>query len=133
MTLVGGWLQGLPPHPLDKDRSVDESGLIRSYAGLGEETEQRVRQFEMETRAHLYRDTRSPGLPSGIYGTTTKQPPETEKLKQEKIKIEAEWRRAKEDLENEDFYDQLADNPSSELHTMSFTDYFLYSFVSQFF
>jgi len=110
---------------MERDRSVDESGLILSYAGLGEETEKRVRQFEMETRAHLYRDARSPGLPSasaGIYGTTTGpsgvgsgNKPEPGKLSAEKIRLEAEWRKAKEDLENEDFYDQLADNPSSEL------------------
>jgi len=110
---------------------VDESGLIRSYAGLGQETEERVRQFEMETRAMLYRDGRSPGLTaggrdstgsgSGLNGQPFSTSPgpgpkqtEDEKLRQEKLRLDAEWRRAKDDLENEDFYDQLADNPSSK-------------------
>jgi hypothetical protein len=94
---------------------VDESGLIRSYAGLGQETEERVRQFEMETRAMLHRDGRSPGLSGGSReGVNGQQngPPgsklsDEEKMKQEKLRLEAEWRKAKDDMETEDFYDQL--------------------------
>jgi hypothetical protein len=38
----------------------------------------------------------------------------TDPIKEHRMRVEAEWKRAKDDLENEDFYDQLADNPSSK-------------------
>ena len=105
---------------------MDESGHIRSYASLGAETEQRVRQFEMETRAMLTRDGRSPN-PTGVAASAFafNRPgsasssglprSEEERLRFEKLKVEAELRKAKDDMENEDFYDQLADNPSSKI------------------
>ncbi|CAG7815071.1 unnamed protein product, partial [Allacma fusca] len=131
---------GLPlaPAPLkSNERAIDESGLIRSYAGLGAETEQRVRQFELETRAMLTRDGRSPNpnnsafvaasvpttitssipsKPVGQQGISPQSNQPEEERRLEKLRLEAEWRKAKDDLENEDFYDQLADNPSSIVH-----------------
>ena len=106
-------IQGLPP---SNSRPVDESGLIRSYAGLGEETEQRVKQFEMETRALLHRDARSPVLSNSTNYMRKIDNGNGDPIKQERMRVEAAWKRAKDDLERDDFYDQLADNPSSEQH-----------------
>ena len=120
------FFQELPASTSTKS-AVDESGHIRSYASLGAETEQRVRQFEMETRAMLTRDGRSPN-PTGVAASafSFNRPistsaagglptSEEERLRFEKLKVEAELRKAKDDMENEDFYDQLADNPSSKI------------------
>lgn len=105
LTIFIDLLQGLPPNP----RPIDEGGLIRSYAGLGEETEQRVKQFELETKALLLREGRSP-----INSKRSSEEIVTDPILLNRQKVEAELKKAKDDLENEDFYDQLADNPSSK-------------------
>ena len=74
---------------------------IRSYTGLSASTQERIRRFEMETRAMLHRDL-------------TKHRRETERRELERKRLEELWQRAKQDMESEDILDQLADNPSGK-------------------
>lgn len=76
---------------------------IRSYAGLSASTQERIRRFEMETRAMLHRDL-------------TKHRRETERRDVERRRLEELWQRAKQDMESEDILDQLADNPTGEIN-----------------
>jgi hypothetical protein len=78
---------------------------------LNEETEQRVRKFELETRAMLSREDRSPSA----VNIGTKPPGTLDDFKLRRLmNLDDELLKAKADLENEDIYDQLADNPSSK-------------------
>ncbi|XP_045115664.1 rho GTPase-activating protein 21-A-like isoform X7 [Portunus trituberculatus] len=79
---------------------------IRSYAGLSASTQERIRKFEMETRAMLHRDL-------------TRHRRETERRDAERQRIEEELQRAKQDMESEDLLDQLADNPSEVVRKIS--------------
>lgn len=106
-------MQGLPSKPPSKSRPVDERGFIRSYAGLNEETEQRVKRFEQETRAMLSREDRSPH--ASIINMGSRLLAGGSRL----VNLDDELERAREDLENEDIYDQLADNPSSTFSLFS--------------
>ncbi|XP_035705583.1 uncharacterized protein LOC110845747 isoform X4 [Folsomia candida] len=103
-------IYGLPTNSSKKGKpSIDDAGFIRSYAGLNEETEQRVRKFELETRAMLSREDRSPH--SSIVNVGAKQLGGIRLLN-----LDDELQKAKDDLENDDIYDQLAENPSSIIH-----------------
>lgn len=79
---------------------------IRSYAGLSASTQERIRRFEMETRAMLHRDL-------------TRHRRETERRDAERQRIEELLQRAKQDMESEDILDQLADNPTGKIGTIS--------------
>lgn len=79
---------------------------IRSYAGLSASTQERIRKFEMETRAMLHRDL-------------TRHRRETEKRDVERQRLEELWQRAKQDMESEDILDQLADNPTGKIKAYS--------------
>ncbi|XP_063603308.1 rho GTPase-activating protein 21-like isoform X4 [Penaeus indicus] len=79
---------------------------IRSYAGLSASTQERIRRFEMETRAMLHRDL-------------TKHRRETERRDVERRRLEELWQRAKQDMESEDILDQLADNPTEVVRKIS--------------
>lgn len=79
---------------------------IRSYAGLSASTQERIRRFEMETRAMLHRDL-------------TRHRRETERRDVERQRLEELWQRAKQDMESEDILDQLADNPTGKIGTIS--------------
>lgn len=79
---------------------------IRSYAGLSASTQERIRRFEMETRAMLHRDL-------------TRHRRETERRDAERLRLEELWQRAKQDMESEDILDQLADNPTGKIGTIS--------------
>ena len=79
---------------------------IRSYAGLSASTQERIRRFEMETRAMLHRDL-------------TRHRRETERRDAERQRLEELWQRAKQDMESEDILDQLADNPTGKIGTIS--------------
>ncbi|KAG0721507.1 hypothetical protein GWK47_046303 [Chionoecetes opilio] len=79
---------------------------IRSYAGLSASTQERIRRFEMETRAMLHRDL-------------TRHRRETERRDVERQRLEELWQRAKQDMESEDILDQLADNPTGKTGTIS--------------
>jgi hypothetical protein len=104
----------LPSKPPKTTKPIDDAGFIRSYAGLNEETEQRVRKFELETRAMLSREDRSPHSSAVNVGVGPIKPVKIEDMNINRLKLDDELQRAKDDLENEDIYDQLADNPSSE-------------------
>merc|ERR1712106_942316 len=74
---------------------------IRSYAGLSASTQERIRRFEMETRAMLHRDMlrhrkAMPSLPSSA---------KTEKRAVERSRLEEALQRAKQDVESEDILD----------------------------
>lgn len=69
---------------------------IRTYAGLSASTQERIRRFEMETRAMLMKKD------------VTRHRREV----LDKHKVEEELQKAKKDLETEDIFDKLADNPS---------------------
>lgn len=99
---------------LQEYKPVDEKGFIRSYAGLNEVTERRIRNFEMETKAMLCRDDRSPN--SSALNIGTKPIKGIEDIRQQQMRLDDELRKAKDDLEQEDIYDQIADNPSSKCH-----------------
>ena len=47
---------------------------------------------------------------------------DTERTKEQKQKLEEEWKKAKNDLENEDLLDRLADNPSGKGPLIDFFD-----------
>merc|ERR1712142_1264749 len=79
---------------------------IRSYAGLSASTQERIRRFEMETRAMLHRDMR-------------RHRKETEKRAVERSRLEEALQRAKQDMESEDILDQLADNPTDMVKKIS--------------
>lgn len=79
---------------------------IRSYAGLSASTQERIRRFEMETRAMLHRDL-------------TRHRRETERRDAERQRLEELWQRAKQDMESEDILDQLADNPTGKIGSVS--------------
>ncbi|XP_050691125.1 uncharacterized protein LOC126982886 isoform X3 [Eriocheir sinensis] len=79
---------------------------IRSYAGLSASTQERIRRFEMETRAMLHRDL-------------TRHRRETERRDVERQRLEELWQRAKQDMESEDILDQLADNPTEVVRKIS--------------
>lgn len=85
---------------------VGDEVAIRSYAGLSASTQERIRRFEMETRAMLHRDL-------------TRHRRETERRDVERQRLEELWQRAKQDLESEDILDQLADNPTGEIKICS--------------
>ncbi|XP_043231294.1 rho GTPase-activating protein 23-like isoform X3 [Amphibalanus amphitrite] len=78
--------------------AVQDDTAIRSYAGLSETTQERIRRFEEETRAMLQRDKL--------------REREARDLDLQRQRIEREWARAKQDLEHPDFLDELADNPA---------------------
>jgi len=99
--------------PPKRTKPIDEAGFIRSYAGLNEETEERVKKFELETRAMLSREDRSPYSSAQNVGIGHNKPVKLDEININRLKLDHELQRAKDDLENEDFYDQLADNPSS--------------------
>lgn len=77
------------------DQSPSDDMAIRSYAGLNASTQERIRKFEMETRAMLQRETQR-----------------HRKELIDKQKLEEQLQKAKRDLETEDIFDRLADNPS---------------------
>ncbi|XP_071551756.1 uncharacterized protein [Panulirus ornatus] len=79
---------------------------IRSYAGLSASTQERIRRFEMETRAMLHRDL-------------TRHRRETERRDAERQRLEELWQRAKQDMESEDILDQMADNPTEVVRKIS--------------
>ncbi|XP_069194970.1 rho GTPase-activating protein 21 isoform X5 [Procambarus clarkii] len=79
---------------------------IRSYAGLSASTQERIRRFEMETRAMLHRDL-------------TRHRRETERRDVERQRLEELWQRAKQDMESEDILDQMADNPTEVVRKIS--------------
>lgn len=66
-----------------------------------------MRKFELETRAMLSREDRSPH--SSIVNVGAKQLGGIRLLN-----LDDELQKAKDDLENDDIYDQLAENPSSK-------------------
>lgn len=74
---------------------------IRSYTGLKASTQERIRRFKMETLAMLHRDV-------------TRHRRETEKRDMERQRLDELWHRAKQDMESEDYLDQLADNPTGK-------------------
>lgn len=76
----------------------DNNLAFRSYAGLSASTQERIRRFEMETRAMMQRDV----------ARHRREMPD-------KRKIEEELQKAKQDLETEDIFDRIADNPSGKL------------------
>ncbi|RXG68271.1 Rho GTPase-activating protein 21, partial [Armadillidium vulgare] len=76
---------------------------IRTYAGLSASTQERIRRFELETRAMLMKKD------------ITKHRREV----LDKHKVEEELQKAKKDLETEDIFDKLADNPSRVMHMMN--------------
>ncbi|XP_066969755.1 rho GTPase-activating protein 21 isoform X18 [Macrobrachium rosenbergii] len=95
----------LAPEPLSL---LGDEVAIRSYAGLSASTQERIRRFEMETRAMLHRDL-------------TKHRRETERRDLERKRLEELWQKAKQDMESEDILDQLADNPTEVVR--KFSDY----------
>ncbi|ODN05315.1 Rho GTPase-activating protein 21, partial [Orchesella cincta] len=110
--------QSLPADPkAELCKPVDEKGFIRSYAGLNEVTERRIRNFELETRAMLSRDDRSPNSSVFNIGAGSNKPVKAiDDIREQQLKLDDALRRAKDDLETEDIYDQIADNPSSIVH-----------------
>ncbi|GLH06613.1 GTPase-activating protein CdGAPr [Gryllus bimaculatus] len=77
----------------------DDAATIRTYTGLSATTQERIRRFELETKAMLQRDQ-------------SRHRQELERREAEKRRIEQEWQQAKRDLESEDLLDKLADNPA---------------------
>lgn len=64
----------------------------------------------------LSREDRSPHSSAnnvGPSGISTKPVKGIDDLRIHRLKLDDELQRAKDDLENDDFYDKLADNPSS--------------------
>lgn len=99
---------------LQEYKPVDEKGFIRTYAGLNEVTERRIRNFERETKAMLYRDDRSPN--SSVLNVGPNKPIKgIEDIRQQQMKLDDALKKAKDDLEQDDIYDQIADNPSSTI------------------
>ncbi|KAK7073747.1 hypothetical protein SK128_025901 [Halocaridina rubra] len=105
-------LTGNPVNQQSSQSASEPSSLlgdevaIRSYAGLSASTQERIRRFEMETRAMLHRDL-------------NKHRRETERRDIERRKLEELWQRAKQDMESEDILDQLADNPTEVVRKIS--------------
>ncbi|XP_042207137.1 rho GTPase-activating protein 21-B-like isoform X2 [Homarus americanus] len=85
---------------------VGDEVAIRSYAGLTASTQERIRRFEMETRAMLHRDV-------------TRHRRETERRDIERQRLDELWQRAKQDMESEDILDQMADNPTEVVRKIS--------------
>lgn len=96
-----------PGHPwlqsnavVTRSDKIGDEVVFRTYAGLSANTQERIRRFEMETRALLQRDL-------------NRQRKENEQRLMEQQRVEIEWQRAKRELEQEDSLDLLADNLST--------------------
>lgn len=100
ITGVGG-----RPTGVRKDGDVSSNGtavgdgVLKTYAGLSASMQERIRQFELETRALLKRDAQN-------------RQKGQERRDLDRQRIEIEWQRAKRDMEQDDFLDRLADDPS---------------------
>ncbi|KAF4520925.1 hypothetical protein B566_EDAN008900, partial [Ephemera danica] len=88
-------VQPSPPQPCEPAKPCD-GATIHTYAGLSASTQERIRRFEMETKAMMSRDP-------------AKHRGETKDL--DKQKLELDWQKAKQELES-DILDEIADNPS---------------------
>ncbi|XP_037084643.1 rho GTPase-activating protein 21-like [Pollicipes pollicipes] len=89
------------------DAPPQDDTAIPSYAGLSQTTQERIRRFEEETlRAMLQREK-------------LKSECEAKDLDLQRARIEREWARAKQDLEQPDFLDELADNPAGVWYPFS--------------
>jgi hypothetical protein len=86
--------QPSPPQPSEPVRPTD-GATIHTYAGLSASTQERIRRFEMETKAMMSRD------PTKLRG---------EMKEADKQKLELDWQKAKQELES-DILDEIADNP----------------------
>ncbi|GAB6020010.1 hypothetical protein CHUAL_002760 [Chamberlinius hualienensis] len=74
---------------------TSDQSVLKTYAGLSASMQERIRKFELETKALLQRDS-----------SATRSDQQLDRQR-----IEDEWQRAKFDLEHdEDFLDRLADN-----------------------
>ncbi|XP_075237153.1 rho GTPase activating protein at 19D isoform X2 [Lycorma delicatula] len=92
-------------HPESTEQSViDEEGAIKTYTGLSSATQERIRRFEMETKAMLHRDASRTRLGG---------PSKEENREWERQRIDREWQQAKRELEVDDILDRIADNPSA--------------------
>ncbi|XP_046993985.1 uncharacterized protein LOC124606066, partial [Schistocerca americana] len=89
-----------------------------TYSGLSATTQERIRRFELETKAMLQRDL-------------TRQRHEQEEREKERRRIEAEWQQAKRELEGDDPLDSLADNPSDITNKIKKSDTSVQSTTSQ--
>lgn len=85
--------------PERKEENLSDE-VVHSYDELSAITQERIRNFEMETRALLQRDTQWP-----------KQSLSSNKVEWEQI--EKEWQKAKIEMEQDDIFDHLADDPSN--------------------
>ncbi|CAM1309539.1 ARHGAP21 (predicted) [Pycnogonum litorale] len=83
-----------------EDKSKEKSP---PYTVLSPSTQERIKRFEAETKALLQRD---------LHARRSRQDGERQRLELDRQRIEMEWQRAKRDLEQDDFLDELADNPS---------------------
>lgn len=95
------------------DRFLGNDGSASSTAGkappytiLSPSTQERIKRFETETKALLQHD---------LHTRRTRQDNERHRHELDRQRIEMEWQRAKRDLEQDDFLDELADNPSSDI------------------
>uniref|UniRef100_A0A1B6CU09 Rho GTPase-activating protein 21 n=1 Tax=Clastoptera arizonana TaxID=38151 RepID=A0A1B6CU09_9HEMI len=82
-------------------KPVEDDGSIRTYTGLSATTQERIRRFELETKAMLHRD-----------GSRSRRDEKRDPEK-DKERIDREWQQAKRELEADDLLDRIADNPSA--------------------
>uniref|UniRef100_T1J8D5 Rho GTPase-activating protein 21 n=1 Tax=Strigamia maritima TaxID=126957 RepID=T1J8D5_STRMM len=99
-TLESGELFYYPSETVTPEKLGDEV-VFRTYAGLSANTQERIRRFEMETRALLQRNL-------------NRQNQDSERRKLERRRIELEWQRAKQDLDQEILLDELANRVSGD-------------------
>ncbi|XP_022239347.1 uncharacterized protein LOC106457641 isoform X2 [Limulus polyphemus] len=78
---------------------IDDGVVLHTYEEVSALTKERIKSFEQETRAILQRD---------IY----KHQEKSSHHQMAREQIEREWRRAKQEIEQDDLLDQVADNPS---------------------
>ncbi|KAG1714526.1 Rho GTPase-activating protein 21 [Nymphon striatum] len=78
------------------------------YTTLSPSTQERIKRFETETKAILQRDLHT----RRSRHDHERHDHERHRHELQRQRIEMEWQRAKRDLEQEDFLDELADNPS---------------------
>lgn len=79
--------------------SIDEDVVHHSYNELSALAQEKIKNFEQETKALLRRDIHRPRASVGTPQVEWEQ-------------IEREWQKAKMELEQEDLLDYLADDPS---------------------
>lgn len=86
----------------DTKNSSNDEVTIRTYTGLSATTQERIRRFELETKAMLQRDQH-------------RQRREAEKREEDRKRIEREWQLAKREMENDDDLDQMVDTAPTYL------------------